>query len=50
MYAARMGSDGMIYIPIFMTIGSSIQVISGLFITNWRDCNVGINITNGRDL
>jgi hypothetical protein len=38
----------MMYIPIFMNIGTGVQEILRFFLRNLRGCNVGI--TNGRDL
>jgi hypothetical protein len=35
-----MASDGMIYVPSFMKIGSSIQVIFNLLPHNFRGCSV----------
>jgi hypothetical protein len=46
-YTAEMASDGLIYIPSFMKIGTGIQAILW-FCLNLRGCNVGI--TDGSDL
>jgi hypothetical protein len=45
-YVAEMTSGGMIYIPSFVIIHLSIQMI--LFLNYLRGCSVGI--TDGRDL
>jgi hypothetical protein len=47
-HAAEMPSSGMIYVPSFMKIGTSIQATLRLCLRNLRGCNVGI--TDGRDL
>jgi hypothetical protein len=46
MYAAVMGSGGMIYIRSFIKIG--IPATSGLCLSNLKVCNIGF--TNQRDL
>jgi hypothetical protein len=43
-----MSSDGMIYIPDFMKIGTGIQEILSVCFNIMRECN--IDITDGYDL
>jgi hypothetical protein len=47
-YAVKMDSYGMIHMPIFMKIGTSIQAILRFCFRNLRGCIVGI--TDERDL
>jgi hypothetical protein len=42
MYAIDMASGGMIYLPSFMNIGTSVQAISRLFLSSLKGCNVDI--------
>jgi hypothetical protein len=46
-YAVGMASCGMMYLPIFVKIGASVQAILRFCLINLRDCNVGI--TDGRE-
>jgi hypothetical protein len=41
-YAVKMGSCGMMYIPIFIKIGTGIQAILKFCLRNLRGCNDGI--------
>jgi hypothetical protein len=47
-YAVQMPSSGMMFLPNFINIGSCIQAIFRIFLSNLDGCNVGI--TDGRDL
>jgi hypothetical protein len=47
-YIVELASDGMIYIPSFMKIGSGIPAILRFYFINLNDCNIGI--TDGRKL
>jgi hypothetical protein len=47
-YAVEMASGVTIYLPSFMAIGSGIQVILKLYLSNLRGCD--INTINGREL
>jgi hypothetical protein len=47
-YTTEMASDGMIYIPSFMKIGTGVEAILRFCLTSLNGCNVGI--TYGRDL
>jgi uncharacterized protein YraI len=47
-HAVKVGSDGIINIPSFTTIGSGIQVTLKFCLRNFRGCN--IDIACGRDL
>jgi hypothetical protein len=42
MYAVEMSSSGMIYLQIFMNIGSGFQAILRFCLRNLKGCNVGI--------
>jgi hypothetical protein len=48
MYAVKIGSGGMIYVPSFMKIGTGVQAILMFCLRNLRGCNAGI--TDGSDL
>jgi hypothetical protein len=47
-YDVEMASDGKIFIPSFVTIGSGIQVTLRLLPKQFESCNV--DITDGRHL
>jgi hypothetical protein len=47
-YAFEMASCGVIYVPCFMKIGTSLQSILRFYLKSLKGCNVGI--TEGRDL
>jgi hypothetical protein len=47
-YPVQMVSCGMIYIPSFIKVGTSVQAILRFCLRNLRGCNVGI--TDGRYL
>jgi hypothetical protein len=47
MYAVDMGSGGMVYIPSFMKIGTSVEAILRFCLRNLKGCNVCI--TDRRD-
>jgi hypothetical protein len=48
MYTVKMASYGMIYLPVFVKIGSGVQAISRFILSNLNGCNV--DITDGIDL
>jgi hypothetical protein len=41
-YTVQMVSDGIIYVPSFMKIGTGVQAILRFYLENLRGCNVGI--------
>jgi hypothetical protein len=47
-YAVEIASCGMIYLMIFIKIGTGIEKIIRFFFRNLRGCNIGI--TDGKDL
>jgi hypothetical protein len=47
-YIADVALDDILYIPIFMKIGTGVQVILRFYLRNLKGCNVGI--THGTDI
>jgi hypothetical protein len=48
MYAVEIPSCGIIFLPNFMKIGTGVQAILRIFLSNLKDCNV--DNTDSRDL
>jgi hypothetical protein len=47
-YAIEMASDGLIYVPSFMEMGTGVQAILRFCFSTLRGCDVGI--ADGRDV
>jgi hypothetical protein len=47
-YIVELASDGMIYIPSFMKIGTDIEGILRFCFSNLKGCNIGV--TDGSNL